>query len=359
MSFLTPTTNTFPHSSPAPSRSSPTRNCTLSHHIHPSSDDTNSDIDLSIVIISWNTQTVLVECLESVALALSRSGLTAEIIVVDNDSKDGSADRVSRDFDGVRLIRNQNNRGFAAANNQALRIVRGRQVLLLNSDTLVIGDVLQDSVDYMNRESGVAVMGCRVLNADGSTQISCSSYPSLSNLTLLVSGLDKVFQGSVFDRYRMSGWARREEAAVDVISGCYLMVRREALAQVGLLDESFFFFGEETDWCRRFADRGWQVRFAPVGEIVHLGGVSAAALGSWRDVLLTAGFVRLHYKHSGTTSACFAWSILLAFNLSRCALWSARWFFTFWKPRRGFSRQRCLHFLSVLADYPKVWRLAV
>ncbi|RMH53340.1 MAG: glycosyltransferase family 2 protein, partial [Alphaproteobacteria bacterium] len=254
-------------------------------------------MDLSIVIINWNTREMLRDCLASVYDTLG--GLEAEVFVVDNASEDGSQDMVRRQFPQATLIANSENRGFAAANNQALEIARGRNVLLLNSDTLVHGDVLARSCDYLDSHPDVGVMGCRVLNADGSLQITGTGYPSLVNLALMATGLWKINSVPFFDRYQMTAWDRRSEREVDVVSGCYMMVRKSAMDEVGLLDESFFFYGEETDWCRRYKDAGWKLVVAPVGEITHFGGGSVKKLNHKRDVMLTAGTVRLHRKHGG------------------------------------------------------------
>lgn len=265
-------------------------------------------MDLSVIIVNWNGVDILRDCLASVFENLG--GASTEVLVVDNASTDGSADMVEREFTRGRLIRNVENRGFAAANNQAFREARGRYVLLLNSDTVVLGDVFQRSVDYMDAHLDVGAMGCRVLNPDRTMQPTCFRYPSLLNLALWATGLTAL-PGRFFGRERFRGWNRDTERDVDVVTGCYLMIPREVIAQVGLLDENFFFFGEETDWCRRISQAGWKVRFAPVGEIIHIGNASGEGLGSQRALMLAAGLVRYQRKHSGVFVA-FASALLLA-----------------------------------------------
>jgi glycosyltransferase involved in cell wall biosynthesis len=198
--------------------------------------------DLSIIIVNWNTRALLADCLASIAA--SNTACQLEIFVVDNASNDGSPEMVAAEFPQVRLIRNTRNRGFAAANNQAIGLAGGRHVLLLNSDTIVHPGVLDASAAYMDANPEVGIMGCRVLNADGSVQISCGRFPTLTNLLLLTSGLFKVRGFAAAQRYRMDGWQRDCERDVDVISGCYLLARADAIRTVGMLDESFFFFGE-------------------------------------------------------------------------------------------------------------------
>lgn len=304
-------------------------------------------MDLSIVIVNWNTREMLRDCLNSVFAGLD--SLRAEVWVVDNASEDGSPEMVAEDFPQVKLIRNTENRGFAAANNQALALAQGRHVLLLNSDTLVLGSVLPASVAWLDANPEVGVMGCRVLNTDHSLQKTCSMFPSLLNLSLQAAGLTRL-PGRFFDRYRMERWDRRCERDVDVVSGCYMLVRRDAMEQVGLLDEDFFFYGEETDWCRRFAQAGWRLTFAPVGEIVHFGGGSVRKLNHRKDVMLSEGTIRLHAKHFGMLGGAACWLLLLGFNGGRAVAW------TVISPLAGpAGRARARHFRNVTCAFGDAW----
>lgn len=276
-------------------------------------------MDLSIVIVSWNTRRLLQACLRSVFDHLG--GLHAEVLVVDNASRDGSAELVAREFPEARLIANDRNVGFAAANNQAIRESRGRHLLLLNSDTEVLAGVLPALVRYGDTHPEVGVLGCRVLNPDRSLQPTCFRFPSLASLLLLATGLHRLGWPRFLGRYRMVHWRRDDERDVDVVTGCCMLVRRSASDEVGLLDEQFFMFGEETDWCTRFRHAGWAVRFAPVGEIIHYGGASAEKLHARRGMLLWGSLVRLHRKHGGRAAAAAAWALLWMFNASRSLLW--------------------------------------
>lgn len=281
-----------------------------------------SQPDLSIVIVEWNTIDMLRACLASVFD--NAGGLDLQVIVVDNASEDGSPEMVEAEFPQVTQIRNADNRGFAAANNQGFELCTGRHILLLNSDTYVLGDVLAASVRYLDNNPEVGAMGCRVLNTDRTMQRTCSMWPRLLDLVFMSSGLWKLPRPRFFGRYLMTDWQRDSEREVEVISGCYLMLREEVLQQVGPLDEDFFFFGEETDWCRRMRNAGWRLMFAPVGEIVHHGSASVRKLNHKRDLMLTDATVRLHRKHGGAVAAAAAWTILFGFNLSRAAFWSLR-----------------------------------
>jgi GT2 family glycosyltransferase len=309
----------------------------------------SESIDVSVVIVNWNTREMLRDCLTS--LYNNKSGVTAEIFVVDNASSDGSPDMVAECFPDALLIRNEVNAGFAAANNIAIRRARGRHVLLLNSDTLVHNRVIVNSVAYLDENPDVGAMGCRVLNTDGTVQLTCSAWPSLANLILLTSGLWKLPFLRFLHGYRFDSWKRDTQRDVDVISGCYMLVRSEVIRRVGRLDESFFFFGEETDWCRRIANDGWKLRFAPVGEITHLGGGSSGNLNHRRDLMLSEATVRLHYKHSGFLAASLAFSILFTFNASRLAFWqlASR---LMRNPKGALRRQ---HFAGVVSGFARAW----
>lgn len=302
-------------------------------------------MDLSIIIVNWNTRDMLRDCLNSVYDGLGE--LDAEIIVVDNASTDGSVDMVMDAFPTVRLLANTQNRGFAAANNQGFALARGRHVLLLNSDCLVLGQVLPAMVAWMDAHPAAGVMGPRILNTDGTMQVSSTGFPTLPRLLAQTLGLTRF---KAFDGYRMERWDRREERQVEVISGCCMLVRKKAMDRVGVLDEAFFFYGEETDWCRRFAKAGWDVVFSPVGEVVHFGGGSVRKLNHRRDVMLSEGTVRLHRKHGGFIAGLACYVLLFGFNLSRAVAWAA---VSLALGRK--ARDRSVHFRKVVADFAQAW----
>jgi GT2 family glycosyltransferase len=292
----------------------------------------------------------LKDCLTSVFAVVETRDV--EVIVVDNASSDKSDEMVENDFPSVILLKNNKNLGFSAANNQAIDVARGRYYLLLNSDTIVHGDVISDSVAYMDQNPKIGIMGCRVLNPDGSLQPTCSQFPTFLNVALLTSGLWKCPWPRFFDRYQMRRWNRMEERDVDVVTGCYMMVRSEAVRQVGLLDESFFFFGEEVDWCKRFHDAGWRTCFAPVGEITHYDGGSVRKLDYKRDLMLTGATVRLHLKHRGLLAGASVWILLLGFNTSRALFWTGLGPFSR-DPKRAKARRN--HFWKILWHYRQAW----
>jgi GT2 family glycosyltransferase len=302
-------------------------------------------MDLSIVIVNWNTRDLLRDWLQSIEAG--RGSLQLEVLVVDNASCDGSAEMVRTEFPQVQLIENKENLGFAAGNNVALMKAAGRFVMLLNTDTLVHGTVLADAVAWLEAHPDVGVIGPRVLNSDGTDQPSCSAFPSLKFLTMQACGLTKI---SRWDRYRMTGWDRSSELKVDVISGAAMFVRREAMEDVGLLDEAFFFYGEETDWCHRFGRAGWGLVFVPIPEVTHFGGGAVRQLNHRRDVMMTEGTTRLHRKHGGLVAGVICFAILSFHNLSRALFWSLLSLVN----KKG-AKDRARHFLSVAADLPKAW----
>jgi len=306
-------------------------------------------MDLSIIIINWNTRDMLRDCLTSV-LAHAPS-CDHEVIVVDNASSDGSQAMVETEFPQVRLIENDINLGFAAANNRAIKMSDGEFFLLLNSDTLVHGDVLQQSFEYIQENTAVGAMGCRVLNRDGSLQHSTSLFPSLTNLAIQTLALDRIDGVPYFQRYRMLDSAHDRACRVETISGCFMMVRRACANYVGLLDDDFFFFGEETDWCKRMRRRGWQVHFAPVGEITHFGGGSSGSLNHRRDLMLSQATVRLHKKHYGSARAALVYGLLFSFNASRALAWGLLGVLT--RKRKALKRSK--HFWGVTGGFHKAW----
>jgi hypothetical protein len=153
-----------------------------------------------------------------------------------------------------------------------------------------------------------------------------------------------------WDSYRMTGWDRSSERRVEVISGAAMFVCRAAMEEVGLLDENFFFYGEETDWCRRYAKAGWALVFAPIPEITHFGNGSAAKLNHRRDVLMTEGTTRLHKKHGGYFAALACFVMLTAHNVSRAIFWSIASI-----VKGSQARARAAHFAKVVWDLPKAW----
>ncbi len=282
-------------------------------------------LDLSIVIVNWNTQHVIIECLESVYAHLGE--LHAEVIVIDNASTDNSVNEIIIKFPQVTLIANDTNRGFAGANNQGMKLATGRFVLLLNPDTVVLDDAFTKSIEYANDNPDVGVVGCQVMESSDSIQRTCFRYPSILNTFLWLSGAVTFKPLSrIAGRAAYGPWDRRNEREVDVVSGMFMLVRREALEQVGLMDEEYFVFAEEADWCYRFNKAGWRCMFAPVGRILHVdGGSKSTNQTSVRMyVQLQKSSLRFHRKQLGLVHWMLC-KLLFITTMSIRMLWWLIW----------------------------------
>jgi len=225
--------------------------------------------DLSIVIVNWNTKDLLIQCLKSLKWTLQR--LEMEVFVVDNGSTDGSKEAVRAEFPEVVLIDNPLNLGFAKANNQAMRLLKGKYALLLNPDTQVKEGAIETLKAFMDHHPEAGVVGPQLLNGEGSKQNSIANFPSLATELLNKSFLRWLFPGRFPGKERTYS----DPIEVDSVIGACMMVRRETMEQVGLLDEGYFLFLEETDWCFRMKKAGWKVFHYPRAELYHFQGKSA------------------------------------------------------------------------------------
>jgi len=277
-------------------------------------------VDVSVIIVNWNTKGLLRDCLSSVYEHIG--DIDYEIIVIDNASTDDSASMVKNDFRQVILIENSENRGFAAANNQGMAVAKGRYVLLLNSDTIVLDNSIANAVSFADENSQAAVTGCRVLNPDRTLQQTCFMFPSILNMLLSSTYLYKLFpKNRFFGREQMTWWDRSDVRQVNVVTGCFMLVRREAIEQVGVMDEQFFMYGEETDWCYRFWKKGWTVMFAPVGQIIHFGGQSAAQKPVAMIVQLRLSILKFIKKHYGWPAYLIGRFLVALFFAVRLPVW--------------------------------------
>jgi len=223
-------------------------------------------MDLSVIIVNWNTKNLLLQCLESVYQTIKR--VEMEVFVVDNGSMDGSIAAAKGRFPEVKFIQNEINLGFARANNQALSLAKGRYLLLLNPDTQVKKGAMERLISFMDAHPEAGGAGAQLLNSDGSRQNSIANFPSLATELLNKSLLRWLFP-SVFP-----GKERNypEPIEVDSVIGACMVVKRDAIEPVGLLDEGYFLFLEETDWCYRMRRTGWKIYHVPQAEIYHFQG---------------------------------------------------------------------------------------
>jgi GT2 family glycosyltransferase len=233
--------------------------------------------DLSVIVVSYNTCNVLRRCLHH--LRECAEGLSLEIIVVDNGSRDGSVEMLQEEYPEALVIPSDVNLGFAAANNRALRLARGRYFVLLNSDAFLRPGALRRAIDHMESEPEVGLGGGQLISQENSWQPSARAFPSLLNDFLILTGLASRFPHSRFFGRPDRTWADPMEAAeVDWVPGAFSIIRPEVLAQTGFFDEAFFLYCEEVDLCRRIKALDHKVRYWPDVVIVHLGGESAKSV---------------------------------------------------------------------------------
>ncbi len=233
-------------------------------------------LTISVIIVSWNAQDYLMQCLAS--LFTNGCHHPMEVIVVDNASSDGSPELVARNYPQVRLLRNAANLGFARANNIGISAATGKYVCLINSDVKVLPQCLNRLVGYAEEHPDVGMAGPRVMGGDGKLQRSCRGFPTVWNMFCRALALDSFFPGArLFTGYSLRYWPQDTCRAVDILSGCFWLARREAIQDVGVLDELFFMYGEDMDWCKRFWKHGWKLAFVPSAEAIHYGGASSAS----------------------------------------------------------------------------------
>jgi len=225
-------------------------------------------MDISVIIVSYNTKNLLQTCLHSVYETIKN--VSFEVLVVDNASRDGSPAMLRKEFPGVRVIENPQNRGFAAANNQALAIMKGRYALLLNTDTVLKENAVYELFSFMEAHPEAAMASGQLLNADGSRQNSIANFPSLLTLLFNIPLLEMVFP----QKYPSKRYLHEEPIEIDSGIGACLLVRRKAIEEVGPLDERYFFFFEETDWAMQMKMAGWKTFHVPTAYIYHLQGQS-------------------------------------------------------------------------------------
>lgn len=234
-----------------------------------------TDPTVSIVIVSWNATKFLQECLASIFEAAHPWPI--EVIVVDNASSDDSSAMVERLFPAAILIQNTDNLGFSKANNIGIRCAKGKYVALVNSDVHILENCLEQLVRYLETDSSTGMVGPKIIGGDGKQQNSHRGFPRLWNMLCRAMALDRLLpKVPLFSGYLLSSIAIDSPAPVEILSGCFLVVKRSALEEVGLLDEAFFIYGEDMDWCKRFWHAARRVVFVPAAQAIHYGGASSS-----------------------------------------------------------------------------------
>jgi GT2 family glycosyltransferase len=273
-------------------------------------------MDISVVIVGWNARHYLELCLES--LAEAPPSRTTEILVVDNASSDGSAEMIEARFPHVKVIRSTENLGFAKGNNVGIRQCRGRYIALVNPDVIVLPGCLDALADFLDQNPKVGNVGPRVLNPDGTLQSTCRRFPTLWNNFCEATGLASAFRGSrFFAGQHMFFFPHDRTLAVDVLVGCFSMVRREAFEAVGLLDEGLFVYGDDVDWCRRCWNAGWEVVFYPGAQAIHDRGRITAPYPVRFAVAQQRSMIHYWTKHHSLVGVLGIRSIMLLHHLLR------------------------------------------
>lgn len=256
-------------------------------------------MQLSVIIVNFNVRVFLENALHSVFKAMA--GIDGEVLVVDNASDDGSVDMVQKKFPAVRLFVNETNKGFAAANNRALKECRGTYILLLNPDTIIQEDTFRVMMDFMDKHPETGLAGCKILNPDGSLELACRrSFPTPWVAFTKIIGLGALFPHSRwFGKYNLSYLDPDQTYSVDALSGSFMFVRRSVYEQIGGLDEQFFMYGEDLDWCYRAQVAGWNISYVHATQIIHYKGESTRRSGMNEVKLFYEAmrvFVRKHIR---------------------------------------------------------------
>ena len=283
-------------------------------------------VDVTAIVVNWNTREILRDCLQSI---YEQAGdIQFEIIVVDNASSDGSCEMVEKEFAAVKLIRNNANRGYAAAINQGIRAGQGRYFLFLNSDVIICDKAIEKTVRYADEHSDVAATSCQVFMRQGVPQPSFFRFPDVLNIFLETFGLSRIFRDNRFFGRELMIWLQRDkerekERQVDVISGMFMLVRRKAVEDVGLMDESFFFLFEETDLCYRLSKAGWKTMYWPGAKIIHMHGgkQSRNKAGVKIAIQHPKSMLIFFRKHHSYTEYLLVRTLLAVRGLLRCPVW--------------------------------------
>ena len=274
--------------------------------------------NLSIIIVTWNAKQFALECLES--LRQYQDDCKVEITVVDNASSDGTAELIEREFPWVRLIRNSSNLGFAKANNIGMVASRGQYVCLVNSDVTVPQDCLRAMHAYMEASPSVGLIGPRMLCPSGLIGRSYMRFPTVWRALCNALGMHRIFRSSArFSGIMMSDFDNSQTAEVDVLNGWFVMARRRAVEEVGMLDEQFFMYGEDVDWSVRFHKAGWKRMYFADACAFHHGGASSSIAPTRFYIEMKRANLQLYEKYHGRFSTYAYCLVMLAGEFVRVA----------------------------------------
>ncbi len=266
-------------------------------------------VELSIIIVSWNVRDLLAACLSTIES--ERRDLSLEVIVVDAGSNDATAEMLRDDFPGVLLIDRDDNVGFPKGNNIGIKSAKGHFILLLNPDTEVVGGALEKMVGFLDSNPDVGAVGAKLLNPDGSIQSSRRRFPTLLTAIFESTWLQPLAPRWLMKRYYAGDLPNDTVVDVDWLTGACLMVRKEVIDQIGLMDEDYFMYSEELDWCRRIKYAGWRIVYVPTAEILHHVGKSSEQAVVQRHINYQQAKLRYFRKYHGPHATNFLRLVLI------------------------------------------------
>lgn len=302
------------------------------------------NVVLSVIIVSWNVRDLLRRAITSVYASWGKQpGL--EIIVVDNASHDDSVAMLHADFPDVQVVANTENRGFTGGNNQGLAAATGDFLLLLNPDAEIVGDALPRMVEYLQAHPDVGMVGPHLLNPDGSVQSSRRHFPTLPVLFLESTWLEKLAPRKLLRYYYAQEQPDNAVQDVDWITGAAMLTRCEVVKQVGGMDEGFFMYSEELDWCHRIRSAGWRTVYFPGARVIHHEGKSSEQVVPARHVYFQSSKVRYTRKYHGAVIAEILRLWLLSQYVWQIGIEGAKWLIG---HRRDLRARRIAAYRQVL-----------
>lgn len=272
-------------------------------------------MDISIIIVNWNTREFLADCIASIYASPPDGEF--DIWIVDNSSIDGSTELIKETYPEINLIENQENIGFARANNKALRECQGKYILLLNPDTVVEAGAIKELENFLDRSPKTGLVGARLNNPDGTLQISAFPIPTLLREFWRMFHLDYFLP---YANYPMKDWDLNSAREVDTLLGACMLIRREALDDLGLFDEEYFIYSEEVDLCTRLKGAGWHLYWVPSAVVVHYGGQSTQQVAEEMFLRLYEGKILYFRKHRSKISVYVYKLILFTATVARLVL---------------------------------------
>lgn len=271
-------------------------------------------MDLSIIIVSWNVSGMLADCIKSIEYSLARSSksISAEIIVVDSASTDNTVELIRSQFPDVKMIAEKDNVGFTRGNNIGFSTAKGRHLLLLNPDTFILDNAIEEMIDYLDNNPDVGIVGPHTLNTDGTHQSTRRRFPTPQLAFFESTWLQPYAPGRLMENYYVADAPDNATVDVDWVQGSALMARHEVYKQLGGLDEGYVMYCEEMDWCRRARSAGWRVVYLGTSQIIHHGGKSSEQSGARKHILFQQSKIRYFRLYHGKAFASILRIFLLA-----------------------------------------------